>query len=102
MGLKTDNVFLQGLKTPECVEIFNCLQNLETEMKNIKEISLAAKYWPIKGAEQLNAMNTAINFINEKFEEFEKDLKKKEEKIKFSGKENSYLDYYYYYIELTQ
>ena len=49
------------------MEIFNCLQNLETEMKNIKEISLAAKYWLIKGAEQ--------------FEEFEKDLKKKEEKI---------------------
>ena len=27
-------------------------------------------------------MNKAINFINEKFEEFEKDLKKKEEEIK--------------------
>ena len=62
--------------------LFNCLQKLETEMKSIKEISLAAKDWQIKGTEQLNDMNKAINFINEKFEEFEKDLKKKEEEIK--------------------
>ena len=37
-------------------------------------------------------MNKAINFINEKFEEFEKDLKKKEEEIKLLKKENSYLN----------
>ena len=37
-------------------------------------------------------MNKAINFINEKFEEFEKDLKKKEEAIKLLKKENSYLN----------
>ena len=44
MGLETDDVFSQGLKSPECVKIlFNCLQNLETKMKSIKEISLAAK-----------------------------------------------------------
>ena len=75
MGLETDDVFSQGLKSPECVKIlFNCLQNLETEMKSIKEISLAAKDWLIKGTGQLNDMNKAINFINEKFEELEKDL----------------------------
>ena len=93
MGLETDDVFSQGLKSPECVKIlFNCLQNLETEIKSIKEISLAAKDWQIKGTEQLNNMNKAINFINEKFEEFEKKLKKKEEEIKLLKKENSYLN----------
>ena len=46
MGLEKDDVFSQGLKS-------NCLQNLETEMKSIKE-SLAAKDWQIKGTEQLN------------------------------------------------
>ena len=61
-------------------------------MKSIKEISLAAKDWQIKGTEQLNVMNIAINFINEKFEDFEKDLKKKEEEIKLFKKENSYLN----------
>ena len=44
MGLDIDDVFAWGLKSPECVKLqFNCLKNLETEMKNVKEISLAAK-----------------------------------------------------------
>ena len=90
MRLERDNVFLQGLKLPECVKIlFYYLQNLETEMKSK---NIAAKDRQIKGTEQLNDMNKAINFINSKFEEFEKDLKKKEEKIKFLEKENSYLN----------
>ena len=49
MGSKTVDVFLQGLKSPECVKIlFNCSQNLEIEMRSITEISLAAKDWQIK------------------------------------------------------
>ena len=76
--------FSQGLKSPGCVKtLFNCLQNLETEMKSIKEIPLA---------EQLNDMNKASNFINEKFEDFEKTLKEKEEEIKLLEKENNYLN----------
>ena len=39
-------------------------------MKNVKEISLAAKEWQVKGIEQLNKMNSAITFITEKFDEF--------------------------------
>ena len=61
-------------------------------MNSIKEISLAVNDQEIKGTEHLNDTNKAINFINEKFEEFKKDMKKKEEKIKFLGKENSYLN----------
>ena len=83
MGLEADDVFSQVLKSPECVKILlNCLQNLEIEMKRIKEISLAAKYWQITGTEPLNDMNKAISFINEKFEDFEKALKEKDEDIK--------------------
>ena len=37
-------------------------------------------------------MNKAVNFIDKKFEEFEKDLKKKVEEIKLFKKENSYLN----------
>ena len=93
MGLETDDVFSQGLKSPECVKIlFNCLQNLETEMKSIKEISLAGKDCQIKGTEQHNDTDTAINFINKKFEDFEKTLKEKEEEIKLLEKENDYLN----------
>ena len=39
-----DDVFGQELKSPEGVKLlFNCLQNLEAEIKNVKEISLATK-----------------------------------------------------------
>ena len=37
-------------------------------------------------------MNKAINFINEKFEDFEKALKEKDEKIELLKKENNYLN----------
>ena len=93
MGLETDDIFSQRLKSPDCVRIlFNCLQNLETKMTSITETYLAAKDWQIKGTEHLNDMSKAINFINEKFEEFERDLKKKEGKVKLLKKENSYLN----------
>ena len=83
MGLDKDDVFAKGLKSPECVKpLFNCLQNLETEMKNVKEISLAAKEWQIKGTEQL---------INQKFLDLEKEIKNNNEEIKSLRKENSYL-----------
>ena len=73
MGLDKNDVFAQGLKSPECVKLLiNFLQNLETEMKIVKEISLAAKKWQIKCTEQLNKMNSTITFINENFVEFEK------------------------------
>ena len=72
--------------------LFSSLQKLETEMKSIKEISLAAKEYQITGTEQLNDMNKAINFINEKFEDFEKALKEKDEKIELLKEENNYLN----------
>ena len=60
-------------------------------MKNVNEISLAAKEWQIKGTEQINEMNSAITFINEKSFVFEKEIKNNNEEIKILGKENSYL-----------
>ena len=93
MALETDDVFSQGVKLPECMKIlFNCFQNLETEMKSIKEISLAAKDWQIKGTQQLNDMKKAINFIDRKFKDFEKVLKEKDEEIKLLEKESNYLN----------
>ena len=43
MCLDKDDFSAQRLKSSECVKLlFNCVQNLETEMKIVKEISLAA------------------------------------------------------------
>ena len=91
MGLDKDDVFVQGLMSAECVKLlFNCLQNLETEMGNVKEISLAAKQQQIKGIQQLQ-INSTITFINEKFAKFEKQIKHNNQKTKNVKKENSYL-----------
>ena len=60
-------------------------------MKNVKEISLGAKYWKSKSSEQLNDMKSAITFISEKFVEFDKEIKNNNEEIKSLRKENSYL-----------
>ena len=48
-------------------------------MKYVKEISLAAKEWQIKGTD------------NENFVEFEKEIKNNSKEIKAMRKENSYL-----------
>ena len=82
MTLHRDDV-AQDAKSPECVKLlFNCLHNLETETKNTKEISLAAKEWQIKGTKQLSEMNSAITFILEKIAEFEKEIKNNNKEIK--------------------
>ena len=60
-------------------------------MKNVNEIFFAAKEWQIKGTEEINEMNSAITFINEKSFVFEKEIKNNKEEIKILGKENSYL-----------
>ena len=46
----------------------------------------------MKGTEQLNDMNKVINFINEKFEEYKKALKEKDEEIKLLEKVKNYLN----------
>ena len=67
MGLDKDDIFAQGLKSLECVKLlFNCFQNLETGIKNVKEISLAAKEKQIKGTGQFKDFKSfmALLFAN--------------------------------------
>ena len=72
MGLDLNDIFAQGLQSPQCDKLlFNCLQNLET-----------AKEWQIKGVEQLNEMNSETTFLKGKFVAFEKEIKNNNEEIK--------------------
>ena len=72
--------------SPECVKVLlNCLKNLEIELKNVKEIPFATKEWQIKNTQQLKEMNSAITFINKRFENNNNNDKKS------IRKENSYL-----------
>ena len=44
MGLDKYNAFAQILNSLKCLKLlFNCLLNLKTEMKNVKEIFLAVR-----------------------------------------------------------
>ena len=72
-------VFTEGLKSPECVSIlFNCLQKLEKEMKILRDIAQTTQENQIKGTTQLTDLQESINFINEKFQEYEQDRREKE------------------------
>ena len=54
MGLDKDDVFAQGLKSPECVKLlFNCLQNLGKKKKNVKGISSLLKKCKLKALSNL-------------------------------------------------
>ena len=76
-------VFAEGLKSPECVSIlFNCLQNLEKEMKILRDIAQTTQENQIKGTTQLTDLQESVNFINEKFQEYEQDRREKEREIK--------------------
>ena len=76
------DVFTEGIDFPRCASIpYDCLKNLELKVNEIYELSSSTKDAQIKGAKQLEDVNESIKFINEKFEEYEADGKKKEKEI---------------------
>ena len=76
------DVFAGGIESPRCASIFyDCLKNLELKVNEIYELSSSTKDAQIKGAKQLEDVSESIKFINEKFEEYEADLKQKEKEI---------------------
>ena len=76
------DVFTKGIDYPRCASIlYDCLKNLELKVNEIYELSSSTKDAQIKGTKQLEDVNESIKFINEKFEEYEADRKKKEKEI---------------------
>ena len=76
------DVFAEGIESPRWASIlYDCLKNLELKVNEIYELSSSTKDAQIKGAKQLEDVNESIKFINEKFEEYEADRKKKEKEI---------------------
>ena len=81
--LENAHVFTEGLNSLECVSmLFNCLESLGKEVKNIREIakSIQNSQIKIKSTKQVTEPQKSIGFINEKFKEYEKDTPKKNEK----------------------
>ena len=78
-----DEVFTESLKLPDCVNIlFGCIKNVERQTTQIFENMKELKSRQIKGEKHLAELTKAIDFIPNKFEEYEKDRKEKEERIK--------------------
>ena len=77
-----DDVFAESLKLPECIEIlFNCLRNVERQIKDIYTLAHSTQDHQIKGEKQLIDLTESINFLSDKFKEYEKDRAKKDKII---------------------
>ena len=86
------NVFAESLKSNECVQILmNCLKNLEKEVKELKDLASSKNTNQIKGERQLLDLKDSVDFISNKFDDFECDRLEKEKIIKDLKEEVTYL-----------
>ena len=78
-----DEVFTASLKSPGFFNIlFSCIKNVEKQITQIFENTNEMKEGQIKGKKQLAKLTEAIDFISNKFDEYEKDRKEKEDRTK--------------------
>ena len=78
----TDNVFAEKLKLFECIEIiFNFLGNVERQTKDIYTLEHSTEDHQIQGEKQLIDLIESINFLSDKFKEYEEDRAKKDKVI---------------------
>ena len=85
-------MFAESLKSNECVEILlNCLKNLEKEVKELKDLASSNNANQIKGEGQLLDLKDAVDFISNKFDDFERGRLEKEKIIKNLKEEVTYL-----------
>ena len=67
----------------ECRDIlFNCLKNLDIQVKEIFALSKQNQECQIIGECQLAEITESMKFINEKFTKYEEERKEKEQEIK--------------------
>ena len=67
-----DQVFAGSLESPECVtNLFNCIKNVEKQIKEIFVSTNETKDIQIKGEQQLLELTTSINFISKQFDDYE-------------------------------
>ena len=77
-----DDVFKEGLQNPDCLSILlMCLCNLETQVNCIFKESAESKESRIKGDKQLQDLNASITLLSEKFDDYERKKKIKDQII---------------------
>ena len=86
------NVFAESLKSNEYVEILmNCVKNLEREVKKLKDLPPSNSANQIKRERQLLQLKVTVDFISNKFDDFERDRLDKEKKLKYLKERVTYL-----------
>ena len=74
VSVNNEDPFTEGLKSQECVSILrNCMQNLEKQVCQIFKMLKKTEDCQIKGEYQLTDLAKGVDFITEKFDEYEKD-----------------------------
>ena len=61
--------------------LFNCLKILEVKVKEVFDLVNTTNESQIKGELQLKCLTESVEFISDMFDEYEADLKKKDEMI---------------------
>ena len=68
------DVFTECLKSEDCVAIlYNCMKKFEEEMKKVFHMCEKTKDSQIKDKSQLNSLREAMDFMTNKFEEYERE-----------------------------
>ena len=61
--------------------LYNCIKNVEKQIHGIRSKTEESKMSQIKGEQDLMDLNKTVNFICEKFDEYERDRAEKEKMI---------------------
>ena len=78
-----DELFSESLKSPDCVKIlFSCIKNVEKLITQIFDNTKGMKERQNKAEKQPAELTEAIDFISNKFDEYEEDRKEKEERTR--------------------
>ena len=73
------DVFQENLKSPNCMKILlNCFINLDKQIKELYILAQSNNEKHIKGERQLLDLTKSINFMAQKFDDYEKDRAEKE------------------------
>ena len=76
------DVFTEPLRSKECVAIlYSCIKKLEEEMKKVLQMCEKTKDSQIKGKSPLNSLSEVMGFLNNKFEEYERERQEKDKII---------------------
>ena len=82
VSVNNEDPFTEGLEPPECASILiNCMQNLEKQVGQIFKMLKKIENYQIRDKCQLIDLAKVVDFITQKFNDYEKDWCEKDEII---------------------